>query len=120
MKSKSLQYLEYSTRSIPKTKAFFSTVFGWKFVDYGDMYCAFSLDNVDGGFFQSDVISDTGNGAALTVFFSDDLEAIQSEITQAGGLIKQEIFAFPGGHRFHFSEPGGSEFAVWSDCYKEK
>ena len=63
MKSKSLQYLEYPTRSIPKTKAFFSTVFGWEFIDYGDMYCAFSLDNVDGGFFQSDVISDTGNGA---------------------------------------------------------
>ncbi len=120
MKSKSLQYLEYPTRSIAKSKAFFKQVFGWEFVDYGEMYCAFSLENVDGGFYQSEAISDTASGAALTVFFSDDLSAIESEIIAAGETIIKDIFAFPGGHRFHFTEPGGSEFAVWSDCYTDK
>ena len=32
-----------------------------------------------------------------------------------GGEITKEIFQFPGGRRFHFREPGGGEFAVWSD-----
>jgi len=25
------------------------------------------------------------------------------------------VFDFPGGRRFHFIEPSGNEFAVWSD-----
>ncbi|VAW52451.1 Glyoxalase family protein [hydrothermal vent metagenome] len=31
------------------------------------------------------------------------------------GVIIKQIFPFPGGRRFHFTEPGGNEFAVWSD-----
>jgi predicted enzyme related to lactoylglutathione lyase len=33
----------------------------------------------------------------------------------AGGKITREIFAFPGGRRFHFKDPAGNELAVWSD-----
>ncbi|NND83102.1 MAG: VOC family protein, partial [Gammaproteobacteria bacterium] len=33
----------------------------------------------------------------------------------AGGQISKPIFTFPGGRRFHFIEPGGNEFAVWSE-----
>jgi predicted enzyme related to lactoylglutathione lyase len=32
-----------------------------------------------------------------------------------GGHIAKLIFPFPGGRRFHFTEPAGNEFAVWSD-----
>ncbi|MDF5591394.1 VOC family protein, partial [Vibrio parahaemolyticus] len=27
------------------------------------------------------------------------------------------IFEFPGGCRFHFTEPSGNEFAVWSESH---
>jgi predicted enzyme related to lactoylglutathione lyase len=36
-------------------------------------------------------------------------------VTAAGGEIVKPIFAFPGGRRFHFREPGGNELAVWSE-----
>lgn len=120
MKNKSVQYLEYPTRSMEGSKAFFNKVFGWKFVDYGEQYSAFSLENVDGGFYYNESVNSTEKGAALTVFYSNDLAAIKAEIEQAEGKIIKDIFAFPGGHRFHFTDPGGSEFAVWSDCYSEK
>ena len=29
--------------------------------------------------------------------------------------IIKKIFEFPGGRRFHFGDPNGNEFAVWSD-----
>jgi predicted enzyme related to lactoylglutathione lyase len=32
----------------------------------------------------------------------------------ASGIIARPIFAFPGGRRFHFIDPGGNELAVWS------
>jgi len=25
------------------------------------------------------------------------------------------IFSFPGGRRFHFTDPAGNELAIWSD-----
>ena len=120
MKNKSLNYLEYPSASLEKTKAFFASVFGWSFTDYGEAYCAFSLDNVDGGFYASEEISTTSCGAALTVFYSDDLTSLVAESVGAGGIITQPVLAFPGGHRFHFTEPGGSEFAAWSDCYQQE
>ena len=53
-------------------------------------------------------------GAALTVFYSDSLEATLTKVSGAGGIIIKPIFEFPGGRRFQFTEPSGNEFAVWS------
>jgi len=50
----------------------------------------------------------------LLVLESKDLEHTQSVVESAGGKISTSIFSFPGGRRFHFIEPSGSEFAVWS------
>lgn len=110
-----INYVELPASDIAATKAFFSQVFGWEFEDFGPDYAAFSNQGLDGGFFKSDLKSRANQGAALVVFFSDDLEATQSKVEVAGGEIVQEIFSFPGGRRFHFVEPSGNEFAVWSD-----
>jgi len=59
--------------------------------------------------------SSTSNGAALIVFYSADLEETQEKVKKANGIIMKPIFAFPGGRRFHFTDPSGNEFAVWSD-----
>ncbi|MBM9514608.1 VOC family protein [Desulfogranum marinum] len=110
-----INYVEFPARDIRATKDFFTQAFGWSFQDFGPEYAAFSNQGIDGGFFQSELHSSTGNGAALIVFYSQDLEATQDKIEKANGSIIQPIFAFPGGRRFHFTEPSGNEFAVWSD-----
>jgi len=74
-----------------------------------------SLDEKDGGFYKSDLNGSTENGCALIVFYSKELEQTQFKITKAGGLIIKPIFSFPGGRRFHFNDPNGNEYAVWSD-----
>jgi len=110
-----LNYAEYPSKNIAGTKAFFEKAFGWTFVDYGPDYAAFAGQGLDGGFFKSDASSLTANGAALLVFYSSNLESTLDKVTKAGGKIIKPIFAFPGGRRFHFTEPGGNEFAVWSE-----
>jgi hypothetical protein len=110
-----INYVEFPSRDIEATKAFFETVFGWTFENYGPEYAAFSSQGVDGGFFKSDLSSSTENGGALVIVYSDSLEVMQARIEQAGGSIVKTIFSFPGGRRFHFTEPGGNEMAVWSD-----
>ena len=110
-----INYVELPAKDLPATKAFFQSVFGWSFVDYGPDYTAFSDQGLDGGFFQSDLASSTEKGAALIVFYSNQLEATLAKVEKAGGSIIKPIYSFPGGRRFHFTEPSGNEFAVWSE-----
>lgn len=110
-----LNYVEFPCSDLPATKAFFEEAFAWTFTDYGPEYTAFSGQGLDGGFFKADRRSSTTNGAALLVFYSDNLESTQAKVREAGGTIIKPVFGFPGGRRFHFTEPSGNEFAVWSD-----
>ncbi len=110
-----INYVEFPAKDLAATKAFFTEVFGWSFVDYGPDYIAFSNEGLDGGFFKSDLTVSTDKGSALIVFYSQGLEQTQSKIKKAGGNIIRPIFSFPGGRRFHFSDPNGNEYAVWSD-----
>ena len=110
-----INYVELPAKDLAATKAFFESAFGWSFVDYGPEYTAFENQGLDGGFFQSDLASSTEKGAALIVFYSNQLEATLAKVEQAGGSILKPIYSFPGGRRFHFTEPSGNEFAVWSE-----
>ena len=110
-----LNYVEYPSSDLEATKAFFEKAFGWTFTDYGPEYTAFSSQGLDGGFFKADLHSSTDSGAALLVFYSNNLEGTLNKVSNAGGTVIKPIFSFPGGRRFHFSEPSGNEFAVWSE-----
>jgi len=110
-----LNYVEFPSKNLRETKTFFEKAFGWSFVDYGPDYTAFSGQGLDGGFFKADLYSCTEKGAALLVFYSSDLEATLEKVITSGGKVVRAIFPFPGGRRFHFAEPCGNEFAVWSD-----
>ena len=110
-----INYVEFPARDIEATKTFFTTVFGWEFEDYGPEYAAFSDRGIDGGFFKSEGASSTAAGAALIILYSDSLEEVRQRVETAGGQIVKPIFPFPGGRRFHFTEPSGNELAVWTD-----
>ncbi len=110
-----INYIEFPSKDMAVTKTFFTDVFGWSFADYGPDYIAFSNAGIDGGFYKSDLSVSTQSGSALIVFFSENLEQTLSKIEAAGGLIIKPIFSFPGGRRFHFSDPNGNEYAVWSE-----
>jgi predicted enzyme related to lactoylglutathione lyase len=110
-----MDYVEFPSKNIEKTKSFFSRVFKWQFKDYGPDYISFDDEGLSGGFYKSDKASSTSSGSALIVFYSEDLLQTQNKITEAGGTIVKPIFSFPGGSRFHFIDPNGNEYAVWSE-----
>lgn len=111
-----LNYVEFAAADLAATKSFFEKAFNWSFIDYGLEYTAFAAQGLDGGFYKADLCSMTASGAALLVFYSNDLEATLAKVLKAGGIIIKPIFSFPGGQRFQFIEPSGNEFAVWSDA----
>ncbi len=114
-KHETINYIEFPAENIQETKQFFTQVFNWNFEDFGPEYAAFSDQGINGGFFKSTLKANTSKGSALIVFYSDNLEATYKKIEHFGGKIIKPIFSFPGGRRFHFTEPSGNEFAVWSD-----
>ena len=110
-----INYVEFAARDIEATKKFFVEVFGWEFEDYGPDYVAFSDQGIDGGFYRAELSSSYGDGGALVILYTNSLEDVQSKVEAAGGTITKPIFSFPGGRRFHFTEPSGNELAVWTD-----
>lgn len=112
-----LNYVEFAAKDLEATKQFFSTAFSWEFIDYGSEYTAFSNQGLDGGFYKSDNCSQASSGGALLVFYSSNITDTQQKLEASGGKIVRPIFEFPGGYRFHFTEPSGNEFAVWSETH---
>jgi predicted enzyme related to lactoylglutathione lyase len=93
------------------TRAFYAKAFNWEFTDYGPDYAATTNGTTDLGL-QGDPAD--ALSAPLPVIRVDDLEAAFDAVSKAGGVIAKPIFSFPGGRRFHFIDPSGSEVAVWA------
>ena len=77
-----IDYLELPASDIAKTKTFYSSVFGWKFEDYGPDYTSFHDGRMAGGFTTE--TRPPGKGVLL-VLYSSDLAAVQRKIQAAGG-----------------------------------
>jgi predicted enzyme related to lactoylglutathione lyase len=107
-------YIEFHAADLERTKAFFRTVFGWSFTDYGPDYTAFGNDDFGGGFARGERRNRLAEGGAAVVIFTRQLERTRDAVREHGGTITTDIFSFPGGRRFHFTEPGGNELAVCS------
>lgn len=107
-----VQYIEFLSNDVEKTKAFYRTVFGWEFTDYGPEYTAFTGQYVDGGFAFGEPVA----GTVLVILYSSALEETFEKVRNAGVEITKDIFVFPGGRRFQFRDPNGYELAVWSDA----
>jgi predicted enzyme related to lactoylglutathione lyase len=109
---KRIDYIEFSSNDIAKSKQFYSSVFGWKFEDYGPDYTSFADGRIAGGFMKGKPSAGVG---PLVVIYAAALEATEKKIREAGGEIVKATFSFPGGRRFHFTDPSGNELAVWSE-----
>jgi len=106
-----INYIEFNVADVARSKDFYGKAFGWTFTDYGPDYCEFSDGNMRGGFDASGPVT---AGGPLVVLYGADLAEIQGSIEAAGGKVVKPVFEFPGGRRFHFTDPDGYELAVWT------
>ncbi len=108
--SASLAYVELPVTNSEASAVFFETAFGWQLTRFGPAYAGTLGQGTDLGL-QGD--AGEAPSAPLPGIRVDDLEAALTAVRAAGGAITREIFAFPGGRRFQFREPGGNELAVF-------
>ncbi|WAT25893.1 VOC family protein [Pseudomonas sp. GXZC] len=110
-KDRQIDNIEFNVSDIARSKAFYGGAFGWTFVDYGPTYTEFSDGRLTGGFTTGEPVRP---GGPLVILYADDLDATQQRLKALGALITRETFSFPGGRRFHFTDPDGYELAVWN------
>lgn len=108
-----IDYVEIPATDLPKAREFLSALFGWEFQEWGDDYFSFNDGRLEGGLRRSDAPAPATG--VLLVFYSENLQRDQDRVQQLGATISQQIYPFPGGQRFHFVDPAGTEFAMWSD-----
>jgi uncharacterized protein len=108
-RDQTIDYIEFSATDIESTKKFYNQVFGWEFEDYGPDYTSFKDGRLAGGFMKGT----PAPAGTLVVIYVDDLPDAERRVKAAGGKISKETFSFPGGSRFHFTDPNGNELAVW-------
>ena len=108
-----IDYIEFSVTDMERTKSFYAAAFGWRFTDYAPGYVGIrGEDREVGGFALADAVPP---GGPLVVLHAQcDLEQSYEAVVAAGGTIVKQPFAFPGGRRFHFSDPSGNVLAVWT------
>jgi predicted enzyme related to lactoylglutathione lyase len=104
-----INFVELPVADTAAAKSFYEAAFGWTLTAFGPSYACTMTGDVDVGL-QGD--ADEASSAPLPVIEVVGLDAWPAKIEAAGGTVVRPIFAFPGGRRFHFSDPSGNELAV--------
>jgi len=105
-----LAYVELPVKDSEASATFFEAAFGWSLTRFGPSYAGTMGQGTDLGL-DADVSE--APAAPLPGILVTDLEAALAAVEAAGAQITRPIFAFPGGRRFQFREPGGNELAVF-------
>ncbi|MBT8092713.1 MAG: VOC family protein [Gammaproteobacteria bacterium] len=108
-----IDYVEIPVTDLAKARDFFAAMFGWTFREWGDDYMSFKDGRLDGGFRRAE--EPPSQESVLLVFYSEDLERDVDRVKALGATISEDIFPFPGGRRFHFIDPTGNQYAIWSE-----
>ena len=108
-----IDYIEIPVTDLHRAREFFAAMFGWEFQEWGDDYMSFKDGRLDGGLRRATAPAPATG--VLLVFYTEDLERDVARVQELGASISQETFAFPGGRRFHFIDPVGTEYAMWTE-----
>ncbi|GAB83766.1 VOC family protein [Gordonia rubripertincta] len=114
-----IDYVELTVTDMAAARTFYAGAFGWEFNDFGPDYSGIvgpggAGSPEAGGLALGD--SAPTRGGPLVLLYSDDLDATVEKVRAAGGQVVNGPYDFPGGRRFHFTDPSGNELGVWSSA----
>jgi predicted enzyme related to lactoylglutathione lyase len=111
-----ISYIEITVTDLERAKRFYGDAFGWKFNDYGPEYAGIQgfsgPDAPEAGGITT--FGEVRPGGPFVLLYSTDLEGSVDAVRAAGGTVVNGPYDFPGGRRFHFTDPSGNELGVWT------
>ncbi|KQW52855.1 glyoxalase [Nocardioides sp. Root1257] len=110
-----IDYVELNVGgSLAESRAFYEQAFGWGFNDYGPDYAGIRAADGDGEVGGLNGTTEASGGGPLVLLYSDDLDVTLAAVREAGGAVVEGPYEFPGGRRFHFTDPAGNVLGVWA------
>ena len=109
-KNNRIDYVEFAAEDLAAFKKFYGDAFGWTFQDWGPDYVSFEGAGLDGGVRGGEKPQP---GSTVVILYADDLPAAEARVVKAGGVVTAR-HEFPGGRRFHVTDPCGNSRAVWT------
>lgn len=110
-----IDYIEFVVTDLEAAKRFYAEAFGWEFNDYGPAYAGIRGPDGEVGGLRSDD-NPPRPGGPLVLLYSTDLDASVEGVNRAGGQVVNGPYEFPGGRRFHFTDPSGNELGVFAEA----
>jgi predicted enzyme related to lactoylglutathione lyase len=113
-----IDYIELTVTDLDQAKRFYAEAFGWRFNDYGPDYAGIQSPQGEsapevGGLRKDQQVR---AGGPFVLLYSTDLDQSLTAVTNAGGQVVNGPYGFPGGRRFHFTDPSGNELGVWAEA----
>ncbi|WP_091552675.1 VOC family protein [Micromonospora pattaloongensis] len=111
-----VDYVEFTVTDLEQAKRFYADAFDWQFNDYGPGYAGIRSPQGDsevGGLCKDQEVRP---GGPLVLLYSTDLDRSLEAVKNAGGQVVNGPYEFPGGRRFHFTDPSGNELGVWAEA----
>ncbi len=109
-KNNRIDYVELAADDLAAFKKFYGEAFEWTFQDWGPDYVSFEGAGLDGGARGGERPTP---GSTIVILYADDLGAAETRVVKGGGVVTAH-HEFPGGRRFHFTDPCGNTLAVWT------
>ena len=109
-----ISYVELNVTDLAATRAFYESAFGWEFNDYGPTYAGIRAPDGQGEIGGLNATTAPVRGGPLVLLYSDDLDATVTAVEAAGGQVVSGPYDYPGGRRFHFTDPSGNELGVFA------
>ncbi|MFE3606377.1 VOC family protein [Streptomyces goshikiensis] len=109
-------WLDLGSPDTDAAAAFYSAVFGWRFVSAGPEAGGYGFFQVDGKTVAAlGPLTEEGAGSAWMIHFkADDIRATASAVTAGGGTVRMEPMDVMGeGWLAQATDPQGAEFALW-------
>ncbi|WP_426244439.1 VOC family protein [Nocardioides sp. LHG3406-4] len=109
-----ISYVELNVRDLAAARAFYEQAFGWAFNDYGPDYAGIRAPSGEGEVGGLNAEREPSPGGPLVLLFSEDLDASVAAVEAAGGQVTEGPYDYPGGRRFHFTDPDGNGLGVYA------
>jgi predicted enzyme related to lactoylglutathione lyase len=113
-----IDYIELPVDDVAAAKAFYAAAFGWSFTDYGPEYAGIRHPTEPGeevGGLNGASPGGPRGAGPFVLLYSTDLDASVAAVGAAGGTVTEGPYEFPGGRRFHFTDPAGNPLGVWAE-----
>jgi predicted enzyme related to lactoylglutathione lyase len=109
-----ISHVEFCTTDIPRTRAFFESLFGWEFQEMSPEYHLFRTQDGPGGGIEKTERS-RGRGDIEVYVHVESIKATLLSAEELGAVVDTQKTEIGGGFGFYamLREPGGCLFGLW-------